>query len=224
MQRSEIDQVINCLHFLSTRPNFEELVEYLSLNISPNLDTCSVSLGVLLGDNSIESSIGGDYLMILSNVENLNLNSTHPASKALKEQKIQFVTLENQNGSFKSSCQIPINDNLVLIFIFSFPLEKLEESSAYFECLKAAFKMYISFQSKNFLNEFELSGNLTPRQEAIYSLIIEGKSNRDIANELAYSISLIRQETMRIYSKLGVDGRADLRRMSSKEIKGDSQR
>jgi DNA-binding NarL/FixJ family response regulator len=41
-------------------------------------------------------------------------------------------------------------------------------------------------------------------------LIQEGKTNRTIALSMGYSESLIRQETMVIYRKLGIEGRRDL--------------
>ena len=52
--------------------------------------------------------------------------------------------------------------------------------------------------------------SLTPRQWEIHALILEGMSNVAIAHEMKYSESLIRQETMRIYKKLGISGRRDL--------------
>lgn len=51
---------------------------------------------------------------------------------------------------------------------------------------------------------------LTPRQWKIHALVLEGMSNLAIAHEMKYSESLIRQETMRIYKKLGITGRKDL--------------
>lgn len=51
---------------------------------------------------------------------------------------------------------------------------------------------------------------LTPRQWAIHEAILRGLPNGAIAKELSYSESLIRQETMRIYHKMGIRGRKDL--------------
>ncbi|MCX6429532.1 MAG: helix-turn-helix transcriptional regulator [Actinobacteria bacterium] len=51
---------------------------------------------------------------------------------------------------------------------------------------------------------------LTPRQWEIHSLMLDGLSNSAIAHQMKYSESLIRQETMRIYKKLGITGRRDL--------------
>jgi DNA-binding NarL/FixJ family response regulator len=57
-----------------------------------------------------------------------------------------------------------------------------------------------------------LGEKLTERQSLILDLIKEGKTNIAIADRLGYSESLIRQETMVIYQKLGVDGRREITR------------
>jgi DNA-binding CsgD family transcriptional regulator len=54
------------------------------------------------------------------------------------------------------------------------------------------------------------SGALTARQETIKSLMEKGLSNPKIAEQIGYSDSLVRQETMAIYSTLNVSGRKEL--------------
>jgi DNA-binding CsgD family transcriptional regulator len=53
----------------------------------------------------------------------------------------------------------------------------------------------------------------TRRQRDVMSLVSDGLTNVQIANELGFSESTIRQETMRIYEILGATGRADAVRM-----------
>ena len=48
---------------------------------------------------------------------------------------------------------------------------------------------------------------LSERQNLILKLIAEGRTNAAIADVLGYSESLIRQETIKIYAKLGCSGR-----------------
>jgi len=48
---------------------------------------------------------------------------------------------------------------------------------------------------------------LNPRQHRIVSMISDGLTNYQIANELGYSQSTIRQDTIKIYEILGVAGR-----------------
>jgi DNA-binding CsgD family transcriptional regulator len=52
--------------------------------------------------------------------------------------------------------------------------------------------------------------SLTPRQWEILTGIRANKSNASLAIDLGVSESLVRQETVRIYSKLGVAGRKDI--------------
>lgn len=60
------------------------------------------------------------------------------------------------------------------------------------------------------VSESEAGKKLTERQELILSMIKSGMTNNAIANRMGYSESLIRQETMSIYQKLGVDGRREI--------------
>jgi DNA-binding CsgD family transcriptional regulator len=58
------------------------------------------------------------------------------------------------------------------------------------------------------INNSKLS-QLTPRQKKILEMLIERKTNKEIADELIYSVSTIKQETIAIYEKLGLRGRED---------------
>lgn len=53
----------------------------------------------------------------------------------------------------------------------------------------------------------------TRRQRDVMRLVADGLTNTQIAGELGFSESTIRQETMRIYELLGATGRADAVRM-----------
>jgi hypothetical protein len=53
---------------------------------------------------------------------------------------------------------------------------------------------------------------LSERQDLILEMLIAGLTNFTIAKSLGYSESLIRQETVTIYRKLGVKGRGELRK------------
>lgn len=51
------------------------------------------------------------------------------------------------------------------------------------------------------------TSNLTGRQLQILEGMIEGKTNFEIASDLGYSVSTVRQETMKMYQLLNVTGR-----------------
>jgi DNA-binding CsgD family transcriptional regulator len=52
-------------------------------------------------------------------------------------------------------------------------------------------------------------GSLSPRQLEVLRGLVAGKSNIQIARQLGYSISTVRQETIKIYSALSVSGRRE---------------
>jgi DNA-binding CsgD family transcriptional regulator len=54
-----------------------------------------------------------------------------------------------------------------------------------------------------------ISGILTQRESKILGLMTLGATNREIAEQLAFSLSTIRADTTAIYRKLGVKGRAE---------------
>jgi len=67
--------------------------------------------------------------------------------------------------------------------------------------------------SRSFIEESEIQP-LSDRQNTILGLLKEGYTNREIADVIGYSESLVRHETMIIYKKLRVEGRNELRESS----------
>lgn len=55
------------------------------------------------------------------------------------------------------------------------------------------------------------SQGLTPQEEQITALVVEGASNSDVARELSLSTKTVEYHLTRVYRKLGVTGRGDLR-------------
>jgi DNA-binding NarL/FixJ family response regulator len=53
------------------------------------------------------------------------------------------------------------------------------------------------------------NGQLSQRQILILRGMVEGKTNHELANELGFSVSTIRHETMRIYQALAVSDRKE---------------
>jgi DNA-binding NarL/FixJ family response regulator len=67
-----------------------------------------------------------------------------------------------------------------------------------------------TFNRKNQKTGEQRTGFLTDRQLMIKKLMEKGYSNPAIAAEIGYSESLVRQETMAIYSTLNISGRKQL--------------
>ncbi|MFM8843390.1 MAG: response regulator transcription factor, partial [Actinomycetota bacterium] len=121
---------------------------------------------------------------------------------------------------WKSSLSLPIG--LVHVYGMSFPsdLRSFEGINNYFESIRSLLSIYESalelksaIGSRSFLEESEIQP-LSERQEKILALLKSGKTNREIADAIGYSESLVRHETMIIYKKLRVEGRHELRENS----------
>ena len=54
-----------------------------------------------------------------------------------------------------------------------------------------------------------LADELTEREREVLTLLVAGRTNRQIAEELMFSFGTIRADTVSIYRKLGVKGRTD---------------
>ena len=106
---------------------------------------------------------------------------------------------------------------------FDLPQRKLEEIGLLASHIGMAVGLYVNLtankpkhddyesirNSMNFgQNELTTTeAKFTGRQLQILEGLIEGKTNFEIAGELGYSVSTVRQETMKIYSQLNVVGR-----------------
>ena len=86
----------------------------------------------------------------------------------------------------------------------------------YFECLRSILTFWESLNENRAMKRLpQLSleqQELTPRQMKILEMVKEDRTNSAIASALGYSESLIRQETIIIYRKLGIGGRRELKR------------
>lgn len=117
-------------------------------------------------------------------------------------------------SSYSSGIVLPITDRKFVGIVLTVPFDDLKEYSEYFECVRLVLALW---QSKGDFNRSEIANKdgsqereLTERQNSIVEMIQEGKTNASIADTLGFSESLIRQETVIIYRKLGIHGRREL--------------
>ena len=89
---------------------------------------------------------------------------------------------------------------------------KFVEGDDYFYLnLQSLLQIYFSRIGKVSIEVGDLHGKpLTSRQKEIAELMRQGMTNEAIADHIGYSASLVKQETMIIFSKLGISGRKDL--------------
>ena len=126
---------------------------------------------------------------------------------------------------FQSSIAFPV-PKFGAAFIFC--SKKIELDGATRDLLMSVGEIFsISLSHGNHGAKFDVDGShpapinllpLTPRQWSIRDAMLRGLTNGEIAREINFSESLIRHETIRIYSKLGITGRKELFALESKGI------
>jgi len=169
--------------------------------------------------------------------QDMSLEIKTPVNDCLRENRIVWInTLPNYSQDYELLNSLPTDDRLKTLV--AFPLrgsshllgalsilssKKIELDTEIELLIKSlghltALRMEINSNSKNksldsSYGESPISATnlsqLTPRQKKILEMLIEKKTNKEIADELIYSVSTIKQETIAIYEKLGLRGRED---------------
>ncbi len=231
-QQSLYVKVKLLLDFLASKPKREAIVTYLSKSVSPNDQSCAAGTAILGEDKLIRTEFRVGTDKSVPRINNLRASADHPIAIALRKFQIQFYAMsesDNQintknnanknvkrnqpNRDFKSGIAMPVTKKLVYGFAFNLDVKDLKKYSEFFECVQKSLMLYESLVSEGRrkpMSESALGDSMSPRQQMILKLIKEGKSNPEIADELSYSVSLIRQESMKIYGKLGVTGRKEV--------------
>jgi DNA-binding CsgD family transcriptional regulator len=104
-----------------------------------------------------------------------------------------------------------------LVLRFSQPVVDTESVEEVARNYAVALGLYLSLahesgsgSARNIIERNETgSDQLSPRQISILRGMVEGKTNHELANELGFSVSTIRHETMRIYQALSVSDRKE---------------
>ena len=224
-------------NFLQQKPDTEELCEYLATSVCPTGELSRVYIGRLDNDAVIRTEMTFGYALD-SEVTDLAipLESDRPVADALRKKKIVIgnkkelfdkyseVQDVDNRSSWASTAAIPTHSGYVFAFLLQCTIEEPEYALFYFRVVCALLGFY-NFEEvrakqltrkrvKNQLQNarvFASKGSpLTERQELITDLIKKSKTNGQIGHMLGYSESLIRQETIIIYQKLGVEGRREL--------------
>jgi DNA-binding CsgD family transcriptional regulator len=216
--------------FLAKVPHPDQAIEFLSLHISP-IDEIAVAFrGIVDPDGSIRCvNIKGFSKNEVITKTQFKLSDNRPISMSARTQKLVWARYETVSQDFPDfyhfdqrtpwESQIALPVGLTRIYSFSFPSDHSSKDgmNSYIESIASMLKVYESalefknaIGSRNFIDESEVQP-LSERQERILELLKLGKTNKEIADAIDYSESLVRHETMIIYKKLRVEGRHELR-------------
>ena len=220
-------------------PTLDELFVFLSQDTFRDFSVEALFLSVLRANGAIHFPVRyGKNLANFINTPERVLDTQTPGRGAFIDDQLvmcgsfddypfyypQNIETLFPNG-FQSSLAIPVPTYgaLMLYSRVSIALDDLTEK--FFRLIGEILALHfdahayrVNFDKVEFVVEPSDLLPLTSRQWAIHEAMLRGLPNGAIAKELSYSESLIRQETMRIYSKLGIRGRKDLpiRRISGK--------
>ena len=110
---------------------------------------------------------------------------------------------------------MPVNPTRVYGISFQTDIRLLGDYLRYFECISSILSNWEQMNKQEVTLGLTLpvaaDKNLTLRQQRIVALIKDGETNSTIARILGYSESLIKQETIAIFRKLGISNRYELR-------------
>ena len=225
-----LERIEKIADFLSKVPHPDQAIEFLSLNISPIDEVAVAFRGIVDPDGAIRCvNIKGFSKNEIITKTQFKLSDNRPVSASARTQKLIWARFETVSQEFPDfyhfdrrtpwESQVSFPVGLTRVYSFSFPSDHSnhEGMNSYIESVASILKVYESvldfknaIGSRNFIEESEVQP-LSERQNRILELLKSGKTNKEIAEAIDYSESLVRHETMIIYKKLRVEGRHELR-------------
>lgn len=207
-------------------PTIVQMVRFLSGNLDPTGEIAGLTWMTL--DSSgflVYHCTYGLHTTMDPNVK-VSLSDDNPVAVALRTGRTQLfdmstlyddyahATHEKELSHYSTGMALPISGTIVLGAVFTTTRRTLKPYDGYFECIRLVLSLWRSRLAFNQSTLASASSDsqapLTERQVAILDLIQSGATNGSIAMKLGYSESLIRQETVIIYRKLGVQGRKEI--------------
>ena len=218
---------------LSVEKNLRTAIHFLALNVCSSGEPARVYLARLDDNLTLHhvASFGFSDKFIANN-SSFSLFINPVLNEAITSQTVMirnrdkeylklFADLIPDEGDslWKSTVFLPLLPNYAATISTRVSIEDREEVKLAFSILKTLINLLILQLIENpqkrtsngsRKKKSDSGKELTERQALIIDLIRSGMTNIAIADRLGYSESLIRQETMVIYKKMGITGRRDL--------------
>lgn len=231
--------LLRLAEFVYQQPSAEDLSQLLAFEICPSGELAKVYLGRVDNDGLIRTISSFGYPLAIDVIGiSIPLDADRPMPDAVKRKKVILGSREvieaqysglahiDPQSPWRSLVVVPTAGRLVATFHLLCDLDDPDFAILYFQIVGAVLSFYqheelrslnqrSSFESaveqeSPVVARIEVGRPLTERQQMILSMIKELKSNPQIAALMGYSESLIRQETIIIYKKLGVSGRNEI--------------
>lgn len=213
--------------FLALRPSLDQLTTFLSMQHCPSGETSSVYFAKITKNDSllVEAAHGFQDNQFVRIGKEFPIDVNRPSGKSILENQIifdevnpehylKYPALQRESDGeliypWSSKVSIPINS--MYFAQFSRYCSLLEADKPFYQNIQSLLQIYFSHLGKVSLEIGDLNGKpLTARQEEILKLMKKGMTNEEIASLIGFSASLVKQESMLIFSKLGLSGRRDL--------------
>lgn len=236
-QEHHAEALIDLGAYVFQLPRPDDFCQYLATRVCPTGELARVYVGRLDTDGIIRTAASFGYSLDteITKIET-PLELDRPMPDAVRNGKVIVANREEILGRYSkyepldlrspwtSTAVVPTNTNFVYVFRLQCIIDDQLFAETYFRLVGAILNFY-NFEKANSKSEISSQLNargqvvkpramrgapLTERQELIVTLIKDGKTNGHISTLLGYSESLIRQETIIIYQKLGLSGRKEL--------------
>ena len=237
--RNHTSTLLRLAEFVYQQPSAEDLSQRLAFEVCPTGELAKVYLGRVDNDGVIRtiSSFGYPLAIDVMGIS-IPLDADRPAPDAVRRQRVVLGSrevIEAQYSGFahidpqspwRSLVAVPTAGRLIATFHLLCDMDDPDRAALYFQLIGAILSFYqyeelrplnqrsglgkVVEQENPVIARMEVGRPLTERQQMILSMIKELKSNPQIAALMGYSESLIRQETIIIYKKLGVSGRNEI--------------
>jgi DNA-binding CsgD family transcriptional regulator len=228
--------------------NTYDVLAYLAHNVlvEAKIEGVGVVFPEETGSFTFTESYGRFFAELDLNALNFGIFDDNPAATAFRLKRVEWVDITQHPQSITMFGEVdqqpgkvvqgniicaPLADDgiphAVLIVVTKNQLEKNPVLVAFISSLAEILALRI--HSKVSLVDYQRSRNqnysifrstesLTDRQILILKLISDGMTNQVISDSLGYSESTIRQETIKIYSKLNCKGRTEASKIYAEQF------
>lgn len=240
-----LSTLIDIADAIRRNPTPEDLCQILATKVSPCDELARVYCGRIDRDGNIRTVASFGY-SLEANVMNVvtPLNFDRPMPDAVRNHKVIVENKEEILAKYRnyepldlrspwvSTAVVPTLGRLVFVFRLQCRVDQSGIYKKYFTMIGALLDFYLYDETESLSKKITnnptsdpeesnstrslLGKPLTERQDWILERIKEKQTNIQIAQALGYSESLIRHETIIIYSKLGISGRRELLREENK--------
>jgi DNA-binding CsgD family transcriptional regulator len=214
-------------------PSGEEIARHLVLKSFAELSPTALYMAELTDDGYVTPIAGfGFDKVVVANWGKFPLTMPIPITEAVRYDRCILINsgedllaqypiiaeMEDVSYNWESVLALPMLPFGVAFLVLGSVPSWDEELELYVRLVGSVVALHlIRTKDKDGIPEFRRGRSAKPngkdlsnRQKVIYEMLAKGATNLEIARDIGFSESLVRQETIEIYRVLGVSGRKEL--------------